>query len=111
MEDLDDAPTVTVDFDYQVGDVRYVGKQQWYRTLFGGPAKYSEANYWRGNTVLVYYNPTNPAEAVVAPELFNPGLAVFAVMLIMFLGLALVCLGVRVPVRSFVSGKEKSQGT
>lgn len=107
---MDDVPTVTVEFEYQVHGVRYLGEQYWYRSLFGSPAKLSEENYWPEKTVPIYYNPTNPAEAFVAPEISGSTWVGLAVFYLMLLGVALVlfgiCWGVWLPLMAV--GKRKA---
>ncbi len=54
---------VTVRFRYDVGGQSYSGSQEWWQISSAGGK-----NYARGSAVTVYYNPTNPQQAVVSPE-------------------------------------------
>ena len=57
-----DHNVITVQFSYEVGGVGYSSKQKW--TDLNGPGRM----YSPGSHATVYYNPNNPAEAVVEPD-------------------------------------------
>jgi hypothetical protein len=65
LEERDDSEVfLVVEFEYQVEAMRYSGKQEWYVATkqLGLP---QQQDYWSGRMMPVYYNPKNPAKAVV----------------------------------------------
>ncbi len=88
---------LTVEFGYEVEGVGYRGKQKWVLGDSLDPGTHVPAGYsGGGKTVIVYYNPTNPADAFVEPRLASSPGAEIAGAFSMAIGIPLFVLGLAV---------------
>ena len=79
---------IVVTFEYQVENVRYLGKQDWYvgGSTYGQLVDKEMSEYTIGRIMPIYYNPKNPEEAVINPNLVHIPIIHWIIYVLLLIG-------------------------